>query len=99
MQTFSKPLAAREIEARGRAFDRRVRVYVVEPRHCYWTPSQTSHGVYHLTRDAEGWQCECDGYFYTGVCKHLAQLQRRAEREGWRFGRIAPLPRELAAAS
>jgi len=28
---------------------------------------------------------------YTGVCKHLGAVARRAAREGWAFGAIAPL--------
>ncbi len=27
------------------------------------------------------------------MCKHLGQVERRAEREGWAFGTIAPLAR------
>jgi hypothetical protein len=92
MTTFAKPQEAREIEARSRARERRVRVYVIEPEQCYWTLSQSDQGIYHLTHDRNGWECECDGYAYTGVCKHLAQLERRSEREGWVFGKIAPLP-------
>ncbi len=97
MINFSKPQQAREIEARSRALDRRVRVFVVEPGECYWTYSQTDNGIYHLTHEPDGWECECDGYVYTGVCKHLAQLERRSEREGWNFGKIAPLPEKLAS--
>lgn len=94
MRKFRKPASARFIEARGRAYDNRVRVYEVEPGYCYWTKSQSGHGVYHVTRGPEGWECECDGYYYTGVCKHIAQVERRAEREGWRFGTIAAVIRE-----
>jgi hypothetical protein len=25
------------------------------------------------------------------MCKHVAQVERRAEREGWAFGAVAPL--------
>lgn len=85
-----KPLATRQVEARARAKDRKVRVYVVEPGHCYATKSQSEDDVvYHVTREREGWQCECPGYHYTGCCKHIAQVERRAEREGWTFGKIA----------
>ena len=38
-----------------------------------------------------GWACSCEGYLHTGCCKHLGAVERRAEREGWRFGQVAPL--------
>ncbi len=31
----------------------------------------------------------CKGYTYARMCLHLRQLQRHAERKGWRFGTIA----------
>lgn len=90
--SFRKPRAARQIEARARARERGVRVRVVEPRRHYTSHSQTYPGVsYHLEKSPEGWACSCEGYSYTGVCKHLAALERRAEREGWKFGTIAPI--------
>lgn len=94
MRHFTKPLTARLYEARARAYDRGVRVYEVEPRRCYWTRSQSGHGIYHVTRSAHGWECECDGYYFTGMCKHIAQVERRSEREGWRFGKVASILRE-----
>jgi hypothetical protein len=91
MQQFSRPQAARQIEARARAKQRGVRVEVIEPRRWYRTRSQSNPGeVYNLARVLHGWQCSCPGYLHTGVCKHLGQLERRSEREGWAFGRIAP---------
>lgn len=94
MRRFTKPLTARLYEARARAYERRVRVYEVEPGRCYWTSSQSGYGVYHIARTAQGWECECDGYLYTGMCKHIAQVERRSEREGWRFGQVASVLRE-----
>ena len=97
MQQFSRPQAAREIEARARARQLGVRVEVVEPANAYSTRSQGEPGVvYTMTREREGWVCECRGYMFTGCCKHLGQLERRSEREGWGFGRIAPRPRMVA---
>ena len=94
---FSKPPTARQIEARSRARSLGVRVYVVEDGACYFTRSQSDDGVlYHVTRERLGWQCECPGYIYTGCCKHIAQVERRSEREGWTFGGIAPLPETQA---
>lgn len=91
VQRFSKPQAAREIEARSRARQLGVRVEVVEPGLAYRTMSQSQPGVvYTVTRERHGWACECPGYVYTGCCKHLGQVERRSEREGWVFGRIAP---------
>ncbi|MCA9878427.1 MAG: hypothetical protein KC442_11615, partial [Thermomicrobiales bacterium] len=88
---FSRPQAAREIEARSRARDLAVKVQVIEPGMAYSTRSQSQPGVvYSITRERGGWQCECPGFAFTGVCKHVAQVQRRSEREGWRFGRVAP---------
>lgn len=91
MQQFSRPQAAREIEARARARDLGVRVEVIEAGNAYCTRSQSEPGtVYTMTRTPVGWVCECKGFVFTGVCKHVAQVERRSEREGWRFGRVAP---------
>lgn len=88
---YAKPQAARQIEARGRARELGVRVEVVTEGIYYTTRSQSQPGtVYHLVRGTAGWTCTCPGHHYTGVCKHLAQLERRSEREGWTFGKIAP---------
>lgn len=85
-----KPIGARQVEARSRAKGLRVRVYEVEAQNCYATRSQSeADTVYHVTRESDGWHCECKGYFFTGCCKHLAQVERRSEREGWTFGKIA----------
>ncbi len=91
MQQFTRPQEARQIEARGRARTMGIRVEVIEPTHAYRTLSQSQPGtVYGITRTPAGWSCECPGFIYTGVCKHIAQVERRSEREGWTFGRIAP---------
>ena len=85
-----KPLAARLIEARGRAIEKRARVEVIEPGACYQARSTSRPGVvHHLTRHADGWRCSCEGYQYTGMCYHLGQLARRLERERVPVGRIA----------
>ncbi len=91
-RTFSKPLAARQVEARARARTRGVRVEVVSEARHYRTRSQSQPGtVYQVLRTPAGWACSCDGFLFTNCCKHIAQVERRAEREGWSFGRIAPL--------
>jgi hypothetical protein len=93
MQQFSRPQGAREIEARGRARALGVRVEVVQPTRAYRTRSQSQPGtVYAIQRGTVGWFCTCPGFHYTGCCKHLGQVERRSEREGWSFGRIAPVP-------
>jgi hypothetical protein len=92
MQTFSKPQAARQIEARARAKRLGVRVAVVVEARSYISASQSTPGTaYRIERCRHGWSCECDGFRFTGSCKHLAAVERRAEREGWDFGQIAPL--------
>ena len=91
-RTFSKPQEARELEARARAKRLGVRVEVVSEARCYRTRSQSQPGeVYALVRTPRGWVCGCLGFYHGGVCKHLAQLERRAEREGWDFGQVCPL--------
>jgi hypothetical protein len=93
-QMFSKPQYAREVEARARARHLGVEVRVVVEAHAYTSRSQSRPGVrYAQRRTPAGWACTCAGYAHTGCCKHLGQVERRAEREGWDFGTIAPLHR------
>jgi hypothetical protein len=87
-----KPIAARTIEARTRARSLGVRVHAVDPHRAYAARSQTTPDVYRVARTGAGWACDCKGFAYTGCCKHVGQVARRAEREGWAFGRIAPRP-------
>lgn len=99
MQTFSKPQAARQIEARARAKRLGVRVAVVVEARSYLSASQSTPGTaYRIERCRHGWSCECDGFLFTGSCKHLAAVERRAEREGWDFGQIAPLAQVVTPA-
>ena len=78
-------------EARARARQLRVRVGVVAEAQSYTTRSQSQPGVrYTMQRTPAGWACSCQGYRQSGACKHLGQVERRSEREGWEFGRIAP---------
>jgi len=94
VKTFSKPPAARQLEARARARTLGVRVAVVSEARRYVTASQSQPGaLYAIERTPVGWACSCQGYEHTGVCKHLGQVERRAEREGWPFGTVAPLSR------
>jgi hypothetical protein len=93
MHQFTRPQAARIIEARARARTLGVRIEVIEPARQYQTRSQSQPGtVYRLTCTPMGWHCSCSGFAHTGCCKHLGQVERRSEREGWVFGRIAPRP-------
>jgi hypothetical protein len=94
VQTFSKPQEARELEARARAKRLGVKVAVVVEASRYVSASQSTPGaVYVQQRTPAGWACSCDGYGFTNCCKHLGQVERRAEREGWDFGTVAPLHR------
>jgi hypothetical protein len=93
-RTFAKPQEARRVEARARAKQLGVRVAVVSEARSYVSASQSTPGsTYRIERNRHGWACECDGYRFTGMCKHIAQVQRRSEREGWAFGQVCPLPR------
>ncbi len=93
-RTFSKPPAARQLEARARARTLGVKVAVVSEARRYVTASQSQPGaLYVIERTPAGWACSCEGYVQTGCCKHLGAVERRAEREGWAFGAIAPLSR------
>jgi len=92
-RAFAKPQPAREIEARARTRQLRVRVAVVSHSRSYVSNSQTLPGItYRIERTRHGWACECDGYAFTGCCKHIAAVERRSEREGWSFGTVCPLP-------
>ena len=94
VRTFAKPPAARQLEARARARARGVRVAVVSEARRYVSAAQSQPGtVYAIERTPVGWACSCQGYEHTGVCKHIAAVERRAEREGWPFGIVAPLAR------
>ncbi len=93
-RSFSKPPAARQVEARARARQRGVKVAVLSEARRYVSASQQQPGVvYAIERTPVGWACSCQGYEHTGCCKHLGAVERRAEREGWPFGAIAPLSR------
>ena len=94
VKTFAKPPAARQLEARARARTLGVKVAVVSEARRYVTASQSQPGtLYVIERTPAGWACSCEGYVQTGCCKHLGAVERRAEREGWAFGPIAPLSR------
>ena len=96
-RTFSKPQDARQVEARARARTRGVRVAVLVEARKYTAHSLSEPGVTHtLERSRDGWVCSCLGYVYTGMCHHLGALERRSEREGWRFGVVCPLSKAPA---
>lgn len=91
-RTFAKPLPARQVEARARARKLGVKVRVVSEARSYLSESQSNPGsAYRVERGRHGWGCECDGFRFTGMCKHVAAVQRRSEREGWDFGVVASL--------
>ena len=93
----TKPQAAREVEARARAKRLGVRVAVVSEARSYVSISQTRPGItYRIERSRHGWSCECDGFRFGGCCKHVMAVQRRSEREGWDFGKVAPLAKLVA---
>jgi hypothetical protein len=94
VQTFSKPQEARELEARARAKRLGVRIAVVSEARQYVSASQSQPGIVHtMQRTAAGFVCSCDGFMFTGCCKHLGAVERRAAREGWDFGSVCPLHR------
>ena len=94
---FSKPQPARHLEARARARTMGVRVAVLVEASRYASHSQGEPGVVHtLERTRDGWCCTCRGFVYTGCCRHLGAVERRAEREGWDFGRVCPLSKAPA---
>ncbi len=68
-RTFSKPPAARQVEARARARRYGVKVAVVVEARRYVTASQSQPGtVYAIERTPAGWACSCQGYEFTGCC-------------------------------
>jgi hypothetical protein len=92
-----RPLEARQLEARSRARQLGVRVHVIDARQVYEMRSQSRPDTsYQVVRTPIGWACTCPGFVHTGVCKHLAAVERRSERESWPFGRIAPRPQSVA---
>ena len=93
VKPFSKPQEARELEARARARQCGVKVVVAVVARRYTTTRRATGEAYTLERTPAGWACSCLGYFHTGCCKHLGAVERRAEREGWDFGAVAPLHR------
>lgn len=89
---IAKPLEARQLEARARAIEKGARLYCVVPQCVYRAPSVSRPGQAHtLERGRDGWRCNCEGYYWTGICLHLGALERRAEREKWSDGfKVAP---------
>lgn len=95
-----KKLSARTLEARNRAAEQGVRVEVVVQGKHYRSRSQSQAGVsYNIDKTSDGWTCECLGYFYTGCCRHIGGVERRAVREGWKFGRVADVRRVMNRAA
>lgn len=90
---FPEATLERQEIARNRARLNRVRTYVLDRADAYQSPAKSlGRGYwYTLVRTPTGWNCDCQGYQYSGMCKHLGALQRRAEREGWNFGVVQPL--------
>src|SRR5688500_17731007 len=75
MQTFAKPQEAREVEARARARTLGVKVAVLVHGRRYCSASQSRPGTLHaVERTRVGWACSCEGYEFTGCCKHLAAV-------------------------
>ena len=96
-RTFAKPAPARQLEARSRARTLGVRVAVLVEARRYVTHSQSQPGVtYTVERTPVGWACACQGFYHTGMCKHLGAVERRSEREGWAFGVVCPLSKAPA---
>lgn len=88
---FGKPIDARLVEAEGRAAHKHVRVTEIVPGRRYVSLSQSEPGVkYEQEKTPHGWICKgCKGYKHSGMCKHIGQVSRRAQREGWAFGQVA----------
>ena len=90
--------AERLLEAERRARDLGVRLVERVVARKYESQSQSLEDtVYTQERDRDGWGCSCDGYRWTGLCKHLGAVALRAEREGWQFGAVAGLADDAAA--
>lgn len=91
VKEFQKPIEARYIGAEVRSKSLGVKIFVEVEARAYYTKSQSEAGTIHrMLRSGQGWSCECKGYAFTGSCKHIGALARRAMREGWDFGAIAP---------
>ncbi len=91
--------AARLFDAEERARALGVRLVEEIVARVYRSQSQSLEDtVYTQERGRDGWRCSCEGYRWTGCCKHLGAVSLRAEREGWDFGHVAGLHADMTAA-
>jgi hypothetical protein len=86
---FGRSHGERRAEMGARAKAERVTVVQRERAMHYYSVSQTRADRLHFqTRSAGGWDCTCEGYIHTGLCKHLGAVENRAIAEGWIFGTV-----------
>lgn len=92
MVATMKPIEARQSEARARSRANGVRLEVLESGKLYQSRSVSRPGLVHtIKRLPTGWACSCEGHHFSGICMHIAGLERRLIREGACRGfKIAP---------
>lgn len=58
---------------------------VIEGQHYEFQSTSRFGLVFDTKRGSDGWECDCEGFQYTGCCLHLGSVASIAEREGWEY--------------
>ena len=92
MQAFSRPFTARQIEARGRARSLGVRVEVVDPGPTTCHAASPTPAPFTCSPAPDRLGLHLSRLHLHRRLQAPRAVERRSEREGWAFGRVAPRP-------